>query len=64
VKAENFVNGLEYSTSITEGTYDLFASTFDEFDEEDAKKLTDEKNNVVIAENTPAEWDILLSPTP
>jgi hypothetical protein len=59
VKAENYVNGEPYSAELTEGTYDLNASTYNP----DTDRLTtDEIADVTIANSVPQTWDILLPP--
>jgi len=59
VKAENYVNGEPYSAELTEGTYDLNASTYNP----DTDRLTtDEIADVTIENGVPQTWDILLPP--
>jgi hypothetical protein len=59
VKAENYVNGEPYSAELTEGTYDLNASTYNP----DTDRLTtDEIADVTIANGVSQTWDILLPP--
>ncbi len=61
VKAENFVNGSNYSTDLTIGAYDLFASTFDE--EGADQQLTNEYQDIEIAAGV-YSLDIILPPPP
>lgn len=59
VKAENYVNGEPYSAELTEGTYDLNASTYNP----DTDRLTtDEIADVTIANGVSQTRDILLPP--
>lgn len=59
VKAENFVNGSIYSTDLTIGIYDVFASTFDE--EGVDQQLTDDYLGVQIKVGG-YSLDIILPP--
>lgn len=59
VKAENYVNGGPYSAELTEGTYDLNASTYNP----DTDRLTtDDIAGVTIQNAAPQTWDIFLPP--
>lgn len=58
-KAENYVNGEPYSAELTEGTYDLNASTYNP----DTDRLTtDEIAGVTIQNAAPQTRDIFLPP--
>jgi hypothetical protein len=59
VKAENYVNGEPYLAELSEGTYDLNASTYNP----DTDRLTtDEIAGVTIANGVPKTWNIVLPP--
>ena len=60
VKAENYLNGVPYSSELTAGIYDVNASTF--YNENEDQLATDEFSDVEIADGDPKTWPIVLPP--
>jgi hypothetical protein len=58
VKAENYLNGVSYSSELTAGIYDVNASTF--YNENEDQLATDEFSDVEIADGETETLDIVL----